>query len=531
MGDFCARWADAPFDPLWSGAAPTRAYFSLVRVAAALACGLAVLILLGWALDLEILKSGLPGQRATQPLTAVCFGLAAISLALSTERCILCRVLTRLCASLVLLVVVVTVWQNALDVDWGLDRLLFSDAVVHEQPGQYLRAGRPAAGTLVALGLVCLCLLLIGARSAAARSLFVWLATTATLLAATMLLAYAYSLHAVYTMGFYAHVGFNSGVELAVLSYGVLLRRPDLGWVRLLAGDTAGAVSARRLLLWTGSMLIILAAIVRLGTSAALYGAGFEVTLLTVGGFGVLLATLLAHARRLDALETIRNNVTSDLREAETQLVRIAHDKEERLALLAHELRNPLTPLRNGIEIVRQMSSGNPALARTTEMMNRQIVQLVRLVDDLVGTESTRTALEAPVRLAEAAQPVESAKPVRLRILVADDNADGADSLAMLLQADGHVVLTAPDGRRAIEVAEAFRPDVILMDVAMPNLDGLEATRAIRSRPWGQAIRIIALIAWGQDAERRRTREAGMDAHLVKPVDLQALAAVLRDRE
>ena len=398
MGDFCARSADAPFDPLWSAAAPTRAYFSPVRVAAALACVLAVLILLGWALDLEILKSGLPGQRATQPLTAVCFGLAAISLALSTERCILCRVFTRLCASLVLLVVVATLWQNALDVDWGLDQLLFSDAVVHEQPGQYLRPGRPAAGTLVALGLVCLCLLLIGARSAAARSLYVWLATSATLLAATMLLAYAYSLHAVYTMGFYAHVGFNSGVELAVLSYGVLLRRPDLGWVRLFAGNTAGAVSARRLLLWTGSLLIILAAIVRLGTSAALYGAGFEVTLLTVGGFGVLLATLLAHARRLDALETIRHNVTSDLREAETQLVRIAHDKEERLALLAHELRNPLTPLRNGIEIVRQMSSGNPALARTTEMMNRQIVQLVRLVDDLVGTESTRVVPEAPAK-------------------------------------------------------------------------------------------------------------------------------------
>jgi CheY-like chemotaxis protein len=126
------------------------------------------------------------------------------------------------------------------------------------------------------------------------------------------------------------------------------------------------------------------------------------------------------------------------------------------------------------------------------------------------------------------AEPADSA---RLRILVADDNADGADSLAMLLQADGHVVLTAPDGRRAVEVAEAFVPDVILMDVAMPNLDGLEATREIRRRPWGQKIRIIALTAWGQETERRRTREAGMDAHLVKPVDPNALALVLRATE
>src|SRR6202012_4693135 len=116
------------------------------------------------------------------------------------------------------------------------------------------------------------------------------------------------------------------------------------------------------------------------------------VTLLTVGGFGMLLAAALAHAGRLNALETIRHNVTNDLREAETQLVRIVHEKDRRLAVLAHELRNPLTPLRNGIEIVRQMSSGNPALARTAEMMSRQIVQVIRLVDDLVGSEAPNVA-------------------------------------------------------------------------------------------------------------------------------------------
>jgi CheY-like chemotaxis protein len=525
MGVFCARSADAGLDPHWSAAAPARAYFSLVRIAAALAFIVAVLILLGWAWDLTIFKSGLPGQRATQPLSAVCFALSGISLALSTERCILCRAARRLCAGVVLLVVVATVWENFLNVDWGLDQLLFSDAVVHEQPGQYLRPGRPSAGTLVGLGLLCFCLLLIETRGTTARALYAWLATAAALMGATVLLAYAYDLKAVYTMGFYAHVGLNSGLELAVLSYGVLLRRPDVGWVRLLVGDNAGAVSARRLLLWTGTLLVILAGMVRLGASPAMSGAGFEVTLLTVGGFGMLLAAVLAHSRRLNALETIRHNVTSDLRDAETQLVRVAHDKDRQLAMLAHELRNPLTPLRNGIEIVRQMSSGNPALARTAEMMSRQIVQLVRLVDNVVGTEA------APATEDSAGTLTKPAESARLRILVADDNADGADSLAMLLQAEGHVVLTAPDGRRAVEVAEAFVPDVILMDVAMPNLDGLEATREIRRRPWGQRIRIIALTAWGQETERRRTREAGMDAHLVKPVDPNALALVLRATE
>jgi CheY-like chemotaxis protein len=525
MAVFCARSTDAGLDPFGSAAAPARAYFSVVRIAAALAFGVAVLILLGWAWDLTLFKSLLPGQRATQPLSAVCCALSGISLALSTERCILCRAARRLCAAVVLLVVIATVWQNFLDVDWGLDQLLFSDAVVHEQPGPYLRPGRPAAGTLVALGLLCFCLLLIETRGRAARALYVWLATAAALTAASVLLAYAYDLKAVYTMGFYAHVGLNSGLELAVLSYGVLVRRPDVGWVRLLVGDSGGAVSARRLLLWTGTLLVLLAGIVRLGTSPAMYGAGFEVTLLTVGGFGMLLAAVLAHARRLNALETIRHNVAADLREAETQLVRIAYEKDQQLARLAHELRNPLTPLRNGIEIVRQMSSGNPALARTAEMMSRQIVQLIRLVDDLVGTGM------APEAENPAGTPAKPADSTRLRILVADDNADGADSLAMLLQAQGHVVLTAQDGRRAVEVAEAFAPDVILMDVAMPNLDGLEATREIRRRSWGQGIRIIALTAWGQETERRRTREAGMDAHLVKPIDPNVLAAVLRATE
>jgi len=521
MGVFGVRSAQIPLDAFWSATAPTQAYVRLVRMVACVAFAFAVLILLGWACNLPLLKSGLPGQRSTQPLTAICFALSAIALALSTERCVLCRLFKRVCTALVLLVVIATVWQNALDADWGLDQLFFTDVVLHEQSGSFLRPGRPAAGTLVALGLLSLCLLLTETRSPGGGKLYAWLATVGALLAATILLAYAYSLNVLYTLGFYAQIGLNTGVGLAMLFYGVLLRRPDLGWLRILAGDSVGAASARRLLLWTGTLFLVLAVIVRLGKSAALYGGRFEVTLVTVCGLGLLLLALLKHARRLDELETIRHNVANDLRVAESQLARVAHDKDKQLARLAHELRNPLTPLRNGIEIIRQSSNGNSAVARTAEMMSRQVLQLVRLVDELVGTDSPFAGGDSAET---ASSPREAA---RMRILVADDNADAADSLAMLLQADGHVVLTASDGRRAVEVAEAFRPNVILMDVAMPQLDGLEATREIRRRNWGADIRIIALTAWGQPTERRRTREAGMDAHLVKPVDPRALAAVL----
>jgi len=518
MGVFCARSADAALDSSWSVTHSTRARVKRVQIIASVGFAVAVLILLGWVFDFTILKSGFPGQRATQPLSAVCFALCAISLGLSTERCALSRLVARGCAVVVLAVAIATLWQNFLDVDWGLDQFLFSDAVVHEQPGPYLRAGRPAAGTLVLLGLWCLCLLLVSARNRAAGSLFVWLGTAGALLAGTELLAHLYNLRALSAMGFYVPVGLNSTIALTVLFYGMLVRRGDLGWMRLLAGDSAGAVSARRIAVWTACLLIVLAVVVRLGQSAVLDGAGFEVLLLTVGGFGVLLGALVSHARRLDSLETIRHSVASDLRAAESQLVRAAHEKEKQLALLAHELRNPLTPLRNGIEIVRQRLPADPVLERVTDMMSRQIGQLVRLVDELVGEQTSSESSELP--------------PAResplLKILVADDNADAADSLALLLQSKGHVVRTASDGRRAVELAGEFLPDVILMDVAMPDLDGVAAARAIRGTSWGADIRIIALTAWGQDPDRRRTHEAGMDAHLVKPVEPDALLTILR---
>ena len=118
-----------------------------------------------------------------------------------------------------------------------------------------------------------------------------------------------------------------------------------------------------------------------------------------------------------------------------------------------------------------------------------------------------------------------------VRILLADDNRDALDSLATLLQCDGHEVHTAGDGAEALEVAAQCRPDVVLLDIGMPKLDGYEVARRIRAEPWGKNAILIALTGWGQDDDRRRSRDAGFDSHLVKPVDFTALLALLASTE
>ncbi len=113
------------------------------------------------------------------------------------------------------------------------------------------------------------------------------------------------------------------------------------------------------------------------------------------------------------------------------------------------------------------------------------------------------------------------------RILVTDDNRISADSLAKLLQLLGHEVRTAYDGLAGIEIAEQFRPDVVLLDIGMPSLNGYDACRRIRAEKWGQEIVLIAVTGWGQEETQHGTETAGFDAYVVKPVDVNALLKLL----
>jgi PAS domain S-box-containing protein len=374
---------------------------------------------------------------------------------------------------------------------------------------------------------------------------------------------------------------------------------------------------------------------------------------------------------------TERRNAEAALRDADRR-------KDEFLAILAHELRNPLAPLRNGLHIARLSCKSDARLQRAVEMMDRQLSHLVHLVDDLLDVgriasgklelrrsvvslqralasslESSRVVIEnrghdlaieadgdelkvfgdhdrlaqaftnlltnaakytdrggsirvtlaregeqAVVRVMDsgigipaselpnvfelfsqvrshqgrtggglgiglsivrsiaalhggrveadsegagkgstftmylplvseqqASQALTTQQPLvstpSKRILVADDNEDAALSLSELLSMLGHQVCTARDGQDAFEKASTFAPEVIILDLGMPRMDGIEAAKRIRSLPVGRRAWLVALTGWGKDEDRDRTREAGFDEHLVKPVDTSALIQLL----
>ena len=117
--------------------------------------------------------------------------------------------------------------------------------------------------------------------------------------------------------------------------------------------------------------------------------------------------------------------------------------------------------------------------------------------------------------------------PPSLRMLIVDDNRDAADSLAMLLRTTGNEIRTAYDGLEALEVASEFRPEVVLLDIGLPKIDGHEVAQRLRREAWGQGMCLIAITGWSEESDRARSRAAGFDHHLVKPLDTGHLAQLL----
>ncbi len=377
----------------------------------------------------------------------------------------------------------------------------------------------------------------------------------------------------------------------------------------------------------------------------------------------------------------------SAVRERARELAESIRHKDEFLAMLAHELRNPLAPIRNAVQIIRLNGSDVKAVETASVMMERQVDHMVRLVDDLLDVsrisrgkiELQRRRIELAPSIHQAVEAVRSlykdmnheltvtmpqqpiylnADPTRLvqvvgnllnnsckftdkggrislvveregeqanirvrdngigivakelprifdmftqidtslersvsglgigltlvknlvemhggtveaksagkdqgsefvvrlpiivetatplppestesetpsatscRILVVDDNRDSANTLALLLRLTGNRTHTAYDGLEAVEATATFKPDVILMDIGLPNLNGYEACRRIREQACGKKIVIVALTGWGQDEDREKSANAGFNSHMVKPVDFTALKKLLAE--
>jgi PAS domain S-box-containing protein len=391
-------------------------------------------------------------------------------------------------------------------------------------------------------------------------------------------------------------------------------------------------------------------------------------------------------AGRIVAWAGINLNIDR-MKQVERELRELDQRKNEFLATLAHELRNPLAPLRNGLEVLRLAGSNPQTAEKARGMMERQLGQMVRLVDDLLDVSRVsrgkielrredvelatvlrnaietsqplinerrhelRTSIPAqpirvnadvtrlsqvfwnllnnaakytepggrielavqateghvevvvrdngigippdmqgrvfdiftqvdrtleksqgglgiglsiakrlvemhggtiavksdghergsefvvrlPTRCATGASPAEPATPEvhgrgkARRILIADDNRDSAATLAILLEAGGNQVRVAHDGAAAIEAAAEFSPDVVLLDIAMPRLNGYDACRVIRAQPASADAFIVALTGWGQPEDRKRAEGCGFDCHLVKPVEPAALEQLIRE--
>jgi CheY-like chemotaxis protein len=183
-------------------------------------------------------------------------------------------------------------------------------------------------------------------------------------------------------------------------------------------------------------------------------------------------------------------------------------------------------------------------LARTQGGLGIGLTIVKRLVEMHGGrveahSEGTGRGSEFLVHLPSQAAKAEPAMPVHeqiqakrsegsMRVLVVDDNTDAVESLAFLLNLEGYTVSTACDGLSALTEAARFQPDVILLDIGMPGMDGYTVARELRARESTQSVIIVALTGYGQPEDRARAEAAGFTDHLTKPIDPQALNTMLK---
>ena len=625
-----------------------------------------ILTLFGWSFGIERLMAWSSSGITMKANAAICSILLGSSLIFAVNATKF-RVPIRLLAGMATLIAAQTLFEHLFGINTGIDTLLFDEpagALATAAPG---RMGPPAATTFTMLGIA----LLLTTGPIRARRAAGWIGVLVFIISTLPLLGYVYGASQLYGIARFTGIAFQTATMIAALSIGVVTVVKEFGLIELIEGESAGSVMFRRMALPLTLVSIMVGWIRVIGQDAGLYDTAFGTAARTIVEILVILGLLWWTARGITRAEQI-------LRDADRR-------KDEFIATLSHELRNPLAPIRSAVEVLRHGGSGPSELSVSRDMIDRQVTHMTRLIDDLLdvgritqnkvelrketidmgdmvrqAVETARPLLEErrhrlslelptkpvyldadPVRITQIlanllnnackftepngeilllADPTDTdvevtvrdngkgisrerissvfemftqvdgaagvdhsglgiglnltkhlvelhggtievtsdgegrgstftvrlpripglAAPIvqeqvsrngnsarKLRILVVDDNEDAAESLRMMMALDGNETEIANDGHQAVELAKVFRPNVVLLDIGMPGMDGYDVCRAIRKEAWGSDIYIAALTGWGQDEDRRRTKEAGFDTHLVKPVDPLALLEMI----
>jgi signal transduction histidine kinase/CheY-like chemotaxis protein len=632
--------------------------------------------LIGWATDTPRLTDWNNDGISMFPNTAMCAIMSGAALLhlVSRQQAIAWRAAARILAIVVIAIAAASLFQHIANVNLGIDTLLFNKPWGQRASMAPMRMGPPASVSFIILGSA----LLLAGFSQESRRFASELALLVVIIASLSLIGYWFGADKLFVVARITGIALQTSTVLIVLGIGIMAAVPEHGIVAALQRDDAGGTVMRRLIVPIIAVPLVLGWLRIVGQQAGLYDMAFGTALRTLVEVVLLVGLLWWTANGISQHALAARRAEESLKEANRR-------KDEFLATLAHELRNPLAPIGNALAIIKHSGGDSETVHQVSGTMDRQFRQMVRLVDDLLDVSRisrdrlelrpqrielasvVRQAVEASRVLAEceghqlqvalpAATVWVNADPVRMaqvfsnllnnackftdpgglisikaekndghvfvsvadtgigisaekldsifeifeqvdktlertrgglgigltlvkrlvelhggsieaqsaglgagstfvvrlpvvdssasqqadaapgapqagtprRIFIADDNRDAANSLAMLLKIGGHDVQTAYDGLEALEKVEAYRPDLILLDIGMPGMNGHDVCRFIRQQSWGKDVEIVALTGWSQDKDRRLTREAGFDHHLVKPVEADALKEILR---
>jgi signal transduction histidine kinase len=634
-----------------------------------------IITLFGWALNIRRLTDWNNDDVSMFANTAagVVLGGIALILVCVRDRIIHPLLIVARCLGLIVAVVgALTLIEHLANLNFGIDTILFNRDWGQRASAAPMRMGMPAATSLLMLGIG----MALASCGNAGRKIAAALALGVVGIVSLSLIGYWYNADQLYLIPRYTGIAWQSSTMLMSLGLGLIAAIPEFGVAAILTRDDAGGMLARRLMVPIVGLPLLLGWLRLLGQDDGLYDTAFGTAVRTLVEIMLLGGLLWWTADGISRQAQIARRAKDAAKDADRR-------KDEFLATLAHELRNPLAPMGNALEIIKHTEGDRRMLEQARDTMERQFAQMVRLVDDLLdigritrdklelrpqrielasiihqaveisrplitaGKHELRVSLPPapiwvqadPVRLAQifgnllnnackftepkgqivvtakadsgkaivsvadtgigiapdqldhifemflqvdkslertrsglgigltlvkrlvelhggriearsdglghgsefvvflpmlaseavpSAAAVGAAKPVAniltKRILVTDDNQDAANTVAMLLRLSGHEVETAYDGTSAVRKAETYQPDIMLLDIGLPGMNGYDVCRSIRQQPWGKDIRIVALTGWGQDQDRRNAREAGFDDHLVKPVDPQVLS-------